>query len=263
MKIFTAADAVEFAAIAYMPEKEALDAVVNMGFNNSWFYSVDDTQALFTVRKQEPQRIDVVVVFRGTELTDLGDWISNFDAKKIENQNGPGSLHRGFQRELEKVWVGIYQELSKSLKYRNTSIAVYYHFIGHSKAGGIGIQAVGRFMYLNPGMKNVTWWGFGSTRSVTRACAKWLAPQIKAYCFVDYTDPVTWMPPWLWGYRHVGEIIYFEKDGQPTRKPSKWHQIWNGLKAIRRISKFIKAVQRHFLPRYKALVQEHFSERMD
>jgi len=94
----TICETMRLARYSYMKPFRAKAAAERDGFENVVFLSKNGTQCLCAEKDGE-----LACAFRGTDYN-IQEWISNVDAKRIDNQFGPGALHRGFSNELEVIW---------------------------------------------------------------------------------------------------------------------------------------------------------------
>jgi len=190
----TARHAARLANLAYLDGQEAEFLAEDEGYTSCSFMEAGDTQCLCIEYAD-----DVAVSFRGTEPFSVQDWLGNLDSRKIINQFGPGKIHRGFSDELEVIWPQVFNYLEASKKRT--------HFIGHSKGGALANIAALRMIYS--GRETPGLWTFGAPRCMNKKAALHLEKKAVIYRFVNYTDPVTWLPRGWWGFRHASPAIYF------------------------------------------------------
>jgi len=245
---FDALEAAELALAAYVTPngQEGVLVETRYGAWETSSISVGPVQAL--VCSRDGLR---VIAFRGTELTDPGDLLADLSFWKVRNQNGPGSVSVGPSFVLEQAWPAIYYYCREVEKPN-----VEYHFVGHSLGGALATLAVGRLVYLYEVPKVITLWTFGSPRVGNRKFAQWLSSAVVVRRYVNYVDPITWVPRWWWGFAHVGEALYFNREGRLVEGPSR-SQIWmNAIGELCRAGGLVSALIRRYHPMvtYKRLV---------
>jgi pimeloyl-ACP methyl ester carboxylesterase len=160
----------------------------------------------------------VIVAFRGTQvfkpgahgnmaalLAALRDVIT--DSKFcLQDVNGGGRVHSGFQGALDEVWnplVAHLQQLAKKQPKRTV------WFTGHSLGAALATIAAARY----PAARGL--YTFGSPRVGNAAFAERL--KVPAYRFVNNNDVVTQVPPRFGihgSYEHIGIRKYIDSKGQ-------------------------------------------------
>ncbi|MEO6784644.1 MAG: lipase family protein [Chthoniobacteraceae bacterium] len=88
------------ALLAYSPQDEVRRFLDKWGFDHATFRPLRraDTQG-FVVRGPA----GVIVSFRGTEPTNIADWLSDVDFHRVKSGNLPGLVHGGFAVALDAV----------------------------------------------------------------------------------------------------------------------------------------------------------------
>jgi triacylglycerol lipase len=209
----------ELAMIAYNDEAEALRAAGAIGFPEAQLIDNDGSQA-FRFRN----RHDVVVAFRGTELTEWND--IQADANAVMSVVGTfGNVHTGFNREVDDMWPRLEDFL------RENTQPVW--FCGHSLGGAMATICAFRcktgaitsdFQELHT---------FGSPRV---GCKRYTRhAEVTHYRWVHNNDVVTRVPPPWMGYRHSGNEIYLDRCGRirkltgVRRSRDRWRSLIAGL----------------------------------
>lgn len=155
----------------------------------------------------------IIVAFRGTEQP--RDYLT--DARfLVKNQwpcegNGGARVHRGF--------CGSYFSVSEKIHARVQG-ANRIILTGHSLGGALAtLAALDLFENGLPVVNVVT---FGSPRVGNGAFRDFYDTALggKTLRLVAQGDPVTFMPPWLNGFRHVGTEVYLPDAGGYTIEPS-------------------------------------------
>lgn len=138
------------------------------------------------------------------------DWLKNLDFP-IRPYKRMGKIawraHRGFLRAWEKV-VGVIKPLIED-KSVNTIIIV-----GYSHGGAIAVLCHEYAWYNRPDIKdNIFGYGFGAPRVLwgrIKCKERW-----KNFTVIkNVNDLVTRLPPWIFGYRHVGTLLKIGKRGK-------------------------------------------------
>lgn len=199
------------ARLAYLDGKEAKPLMKDLGFKSHKFFDVDGAQCHIVHNEN-----DLVIVFRGTEPTELSDVLADLNAWPDKAWNGHGLVHNGFQNELEKLWPKIVSHLKLQKKTRNIYIC------GHSLGAAMATICASRM----PDTKHL--YTFGSPRAGTKKFVKSIkVPHTRV---VNNNDIVTSVPLFLMGYRHHGELMYINFYGN-VRKMTPWQIIkdkWRG-----------------------------------
>ena len=223
--------AAKLSAIAYMNEKPAITAAKKLGF--SWVNLISRDGAEVLIAKD---RNDLWFAFRGTEPSKLNDVMA--DLKILKNTaTAGGKVHGGFQEEVNDLWMDIVKELDHNdqLKVRKD-----VYMTGHSLGAAMATIASTRYQPHEL-------FTFGSPRVGGPRFVK----NIKCphYRFMNNNDIVCRIPPAWLGFRHHGEMIYFDRFGNKALKPTwadTFYGIWNSWKRF----KFFDGVVDHGMPNY-------------
>ncbi len=178
-----------------------------------------DTQAFVAANNQA-----IIVAFRGTEPNNTNDWKTDFKFKKfpvlLTNSTQIVNVHEGFWQALDLVWNEI-TEYIRTFQDQGQSIWL----TGHSLGGALATLAAFRLSQSSEfsfnglytfGQPRVGYWGF------TNFFNQFYRDKI--FRFVNNNDFVTFVPPFLFGYAHVGQLYYLTaqrkivKDGLPISK---------------------------------------------
>lgn len=198
---------------AYLDPAHFGEVVVVTGQGAFHFFDKNDTQAYLYGDGDV-----VVLAFRGTQPTDLRDWMTDTDAKLVPGGHPVyrGLVHQGFENALDDVWGDI---LVAMIPHAEKRLFV----TGHSLGGALATLAAARFATL--GHKVSGLYTFGSPRVGDPAfCAAFDALGLPAYRYVNDLDVVPRVPTRLMGYSHIGKLMYFGPDGMVTPDDSLWDQ---------------------------------------
>ncbi len=154
----------------------------------------------------------VLVVFRGTEVQEMKDIITDIDFILVRSNQG-GSAHQGFLKALNAVWEKVEARV-KQLKGDTEAKPVF--FTGHSLGAALATLAADRYGNAR-GL-----YTFGSPRVGDGSFKDDL--RVPTYRFVNNNDGVTRLPPRI-RYRHVGTLKYIDKDGHIRDKPGFWARL--------------------------------------
>lgn len=197
----------------------------------------------------------IVVAFRGTTCID--DWMTN---KRIFQVRGfGGTVHRGFFQASKAVWFELNQKI-KEFQNNYQPILV----TGHSLGGALATLSAARMH--EEGMAIAALYTFGSPRVGDVSFSKKFNADFegRAYRFVNDQDIVTRIPPSAFGYKHVGEFLYFDAKGELQNDPCFWKEFKKSVKGS--LADFLKArmecVQDHQMSLYEAGVLKNLNRRL-
>ncbi|MCR9243467.1 MAG: lipase family protein [bacterium] len=163
----------------------------------------------------------ILVAFRGTE-SNLTDWGTNAQFRRV---GGPlGMVHEGFAESLGLVW---HETLQKIQDYQDQGQGVW--FCGHSLGGALATLATAKFLEQDWPVRGLYTFGSPRVGDATFEQAFELKHGRATYRFVNNNDLVTRVPTRSLGYRHVGDVLYFDDDGELTPGPSGWQQFLSRL----------------------------------
>ena len=223
--------AAKLSAIAYMNEKPATTAAKKLGFTQVKLISNDGAEVLVCKDKDA-----LWFAFRGTEPAKLNDVMA--DLKVVKNTAvAGGKVHGGFQQEVDDVWMELVKELEHNdqLKVRKD-----VYITGHSLGAAMATISATRY-------QPTALFTFGSPR----VGGKHFIKNIKCphYRFMNNNDIVCRIPPAWLGFRHHGEMIYFDCDGNKASNPS-WRDFFKGVAQSWKRWKFFDGVVDHGMPIY-------------
>lgn len=206
--------------------------------------------------------IEVVVVFRGTVTADLQS--IRRDLRVEMEQHGIYQVHAGFNAAVESMWFSIADHILRAQQEKKRPL----WFTGHSLGGALAaITAVRSIqMMIDFGTEEFRPAGlvtFGAPRCGDRyfgAAMDWIR-QSKAVVarFTSSNDPVPFVPPLTWGYRHGIPEFYLSASGSIWFRPNWIRRFWDGL--FERMSKRYRGrLAAHSATRYQERVGSYLWE---
>jgi triacylglycerol lipase len=189
-------------------------ALANSGFNapNFQLITQQDSQCFVAGDDQK-----VVVSFRGS--ANFGNWISDFEAIPKIFLVGM-FVHKGFDDALDLVWddvkaaIGTFRDKGQSL-----------WFTGHSLGAAMACLAVARWILIDRATANGLY-TFGQPRTGSVSFEQTFDGQFgtKTFRFVNDSDIVTRVPPREMGYKHVGQVMFFDDKGILQNDDHWWNK---------------------------------------
>ncbi len=205
----------ELAMISYNDEAEASEAAAAIGFPEAQLFDNDGSQA-YRFRNEH----DCIVTCRGTEPTEWNDIRADANASMAVIE-AIGKVHSGFNREVDDLW-----PLIKEVLRGNTQPA---WFCGHSLGGAMATICAYRCKRSSITTNPQELHTFGSPRVGNKRYVR--QAELKHYRWVHNNDLVTRVPPpWL-GYRHCGDEVYLDRNGniRPLTGVLRGHDRWRGF----------------------------------
>ncbi len=154
-----------------------------------------------------------IVCFRGTEVGEIQDLVTDIDLPLTDNQ-GRGKVHQGFKKSLDLVWDCDEETGHQLLKHLHKLTAdkpqLKVWFTGHSLGAALATLAADRYPHPQ-GL-----YTYGSPRVGDKAFARLF--DTRCYRFVNNNDVVTMVPPEI-GYQHVGLFKYIDDAGEIHDNP--------------------------------------------
>lgn len=228
--------AAKLSAIAYMDEKQAITAGKKLGFPWVKLISRDGAEVLIA-----KDRNDLWFAFRGTEPSKINDVMADLKVFRNAAKAG-GKVHSGFQEEVNDLWMDVLKELEHNdqLKVRKD-----VYMTGHSL--GAAMATISATRYIPHEL-----FTFGSPRVGGPRFIK----NIKCphYRFMNNNDIVCRIPPAWLGFRHHGEMIYFNAEGARQPKPT-WKDLFKGILNSWKRWKFFDGIVDHGMPNYVKAIE--------
>ena len=223
--------AAKLSAIAYMNPKPAETAAKKLGFASAKLISRDGAEVLVA-----KDRNDLWFAFRGTEPSKINDVMADLNVIKQAAVAG-GKVHGGFQKEVNDLWMDVLAEIEHNDGLKNPK-SVW--MTGHSLGAAMATIASTRY---SPAELHT----FGSPRVGGPKFVRHI--KCPHYRFMNNNDIVCRIPPAWLGFRHHGEMIYFNRFGDKAVKPTwadMFYGIWNSWKRF----KFFDGIVDHGMPHY-------------
>jgi len=234
--------AAKLSAIAYMNETAATAAAKKLGMLQVTLITNDGAEALVC-----KNRDSLWIAFRGTEPSKLNDVMADLNVIKNTAKAG-GKVHGGFQKEVDDIWIHIVKILDHNdqLKVRKD-----VYITGHSLGAAMATISATRYQ-----PKEL--FTFGSPRVGGVHFIK----NIKCphYRFMNNNDIVCRIPPAWLGFRHHGEMIYFDCDGMKATGPT-WRDFFKGVGQSWKRWKFFDGVVDHGMPNYVKAIKKLAKEK--
>ena len=209
----------ELAMISYNDEAEARRAAQAIGFAEAELFDNDGSQA-YRFRNER----DCVVTCRGTEPHEWNDLKADANASMAVLET-VGKVHSGFNREVDDLWPLMEGVL------RGNDQPVW--FCGHSLGGAMATICAYRCKRSSLTGDPRELHTFGSPRVGNKRYLHH-AP-VDHYRWVNNNDIVTRVPPPWMGYRHGGNEIYLDRNGNirrltgVMRSRDRWRGFFKGL----------------------------------
>jgi len=228
---------VEMACLSYQPKYKIKTGLESFGFDTSkdrYFIENTHTGTQCFVAGDKDK---IIVSFRGTEGTSLKDWATDVGMFKTHwttqiqtNINESfGKLHHGFTQAVNSVYLDVLAEITR---LRGNLQPIYV--TGHSLGGALAVVFSAMVELTVSQMSIAGVYTFGQPRVGDHQFCRLFNNQMHDRCFrmVNNNDVVTRMPPQMLGYSHVGELKYFDHDGQFFEDGddlSWWARFWDRL----------------------------------
>ncbi|MCP2331061.1 lipase family protein [Actinoalloteichus caeruleus] len=201
------------AKLAYSDESAIREAVGEWGFDRFRFLEgtpvtplpIDHTQAFVAASDSM-----IIVAFRGTEPTQIRDWLTDANAPAGPGPDRRGLVHLGFSQALASVHPALLATLEE---FRDNDQTLW--FTGHSLGGALAQLAAAWLYFEDPNLLADGIYTFGQPRTCDRELATAYDGAIRArtHRFVNNNDVVPELPPEPF-YRHVERVRYFDSQGR-------------------------------------------------
>ncbi len=204
---------IDLSVLAY-EEAADVEAHVKNDFDSfKWIENKEtDTQG-FIVRNDD----GIWNTFRGTEFTNLEDWLTNLDCRF--RYSPWGLVHKGFRDDAESVDMQIMMHL-EDLSYNGE-----LYIGGHSQGGGVAEQYTGTLLkrYLYPFCIAVA-----PPRSYSHTAAKKIGGCYgeRFYQIINNNDVVPRVPTGFMGFSHIHDrhLRYIDESGVVHETLTPWER---------------------------------------
>ncbi|MFE4667478.1 lipase family protein [Streptomyces sp. NPDC056716] len=168
-------------------------------------FPIEDTQAYVMASDRM-----IVVGFRGTEVTQIRDWLTDVNTPPVPGPGRKGFVHFGFHQALQSVYPQL-RDTVLELRDRGQSI----WFTGHSLGAALAMLAAARLYFEEPRLLADGVYTYGQPRTCERLLADAHNKAFADRChrFVNNNDIVPQLPPEP-VYTHVAALRYFDADGK-------------------------------------------------
>lgn len=160
---------------------------------------------------------EIVVVFRGTQMTNVMNWVSDLDIHTVQYKTLNGSLvHKGFYSTYQFVSADVLAAVNHYLtEHEDASVLVTGHSLGAALATHAAMD-----IKENISPKKMTFYSYGSPRignSVIADYVMMLFPDGQYQRVTHYTDMAVHVPFTAMNYKHAGnEVWYINKGADMT-----------------------------------------------
>ena len=215
--------------MAYFDKKTAVAYGKSIGFTQVKFFDIGGAQAYLCSNKN-----DTVIACRGTEPTEWNDIKADLNAFMVKSDT-VGKVHLGFKNEVDDIWKELKESIYKIGAKKTHKEDIW--FTGHSLGGAMATIVASRCYEDSKCPNPQELYTYGSPRVGNRTFVKTLA--VKHHRHVNNNDIVTRVPLWLMGYRHDGELHYFNCNGVEVKltgwgkAKDKFIGLWRGLKQLK------------------------------
>jgi triacylglycerol lipase len=204
----------EAASLAYEGQEVISGTIGDWGFaDTSTIFNKGDTQGFIALNEDL-----LILSFRGT--ANFRDWLYNLDV--LPKEEAMGKVHGGFVDALNQVWD---TEVKPVLREDAPGRRVWY--TGHSLGAALATLAAARTRVQHPDVSINGIVTFGQPRLASRQFEEEFDKVFDGlfHRYVNNVDIVPRVPP---GYRHVGELIHFDRDGNIIQPDIKGFEAFGG-----------------------------------
>jgi triacylglycerol lipase len=211
--------AAKLASAAYEPWEKCKEICEAQGFNRFEYFDDGNVQAFVAANS-----LEMVYCFAGTN--EIADWATNLDLHKrlfidVRNLFLRMKVHSGFLKATESIREQMYFLMVDWFRPGMKLTGV-----GHSYGAAICTLFTYKLALGNPEV-----FLFGCPRVGNKAFAKEynLRHGNKTWRIVNANDCVSRVPPWRWGFRHIGRVAYLDWRGRLRSEPSFLRRGWNQI----------------------------------
>ena len=240
----TAAKLASLSELSYLPPTEQKEIARRDGFRLGVALSTGGGTQVFVYEGEQ----DVVVVFRGTEITCLEDVKTDLRVRKVVGALG-GKVHRGFLRAVEEVEGALTEAL---VPFDNDEADMRLWITGHSLGGALAhLYACLLPLGLRRRLRGV--YTFGAPRVGNWLHARRFREAVGELeqRVVRSGDPVSILPPLVIGYVHANPMVYVDVDGRVRLKISPLERLISIIRSLPRAS----VLHYHLIAGYRSVLQ--------
>lgn len=223
--------------VVYDSEAACAEWASAKGYDEFTWIEAFDTQAMLVSNEHA-----CVLAFRGTEPTDIGDWMTDMDIRMVEDTMG--MVHKGFNDALDHVWPEVLEALQTPV-----TAGQKLYVTGHSLGAALATLATSRL----PSMWEM--YNFGSPRVGNDEFVKNFNRYCDGYRFTNNNDVVPRVPLSL-RYAHVGDNYHFTAFGGMLKNPSGWRLSYDRFMGRLRLG-VVDGIRDHNMGTYAQLVYKH------
>lgn len=246
------------AELAYADEAKIRAETDNWGFDRCEYihadlgpsFPIEDTQA-FVAGSAEM----VLVSFRGTEPTNIKDWLTDTATLAGSGPADTGMVHLGFSRALDSVYPRVLDAVTRFLDGGQT-----LWFVGHSLGGALAMLGTARMYLEEPRLRADGLYTYGQPRTCDAELATAFDKAFvdRTHRFVNNNDVVPRVPPEP-VFTHVEQVRYFDADGKMHDSVSTVQSITDGITGLT-TDPFAPAsdgIRDHFIGNYLKVLEEN------
>ena len=238
----------ELASVSYYDEEPARQLTECMGFTGQQFFDRDGAQAYLFWND-----VDCVVACRGTEPNEWNDIKADANAVAVVTET-LGKVHKGFNQEVDDLWPMLEDALVANKKT--------LWFTGHSLGGAMATICAGRCHLSEIESMPEALFTYGSPRVGDKRFVNFV--ELDHRRWVNNNDMVTRVPPAWMGYRHAGQEMYLNRNGD-IQKMNGWTRTVDRLRGfLRGLTQFeIDHFSDHSIDRYVEYIQKAAEQESD
>ena len=248
---------VRAAELTYQPEAEMREATRKWGFDRfHYFYSqhqalpIDDTQGFVAGSDRM-----IILSFRGTEPTQIKDWLTDVNGPAAPGPGAKGFVHLGFHQALDSVFPEIKNKIAE---FRDNGQTLW--ITGHSLGGALAMLAGARLYFEDPRLLADGVVTFGQPRTCDRLLADAYdgVLESRTFRYVNNNDVVPQVPPEP-VYHHVKTLRHFGADGKLRKTTGLFGDLTDHAKGLTAdmLAPGTDGIRDHFITKYVELLEKN------
>lgn len=188
----TAKFLLELSLISYEDKETKIKSLLNNhNFTLSKFIDHDNLEAIIAYNDKV-----IVAAFPGTEVTEIKDHIVNIQF--LTTRTDFGRVHEGFYGVYKKIKFEVYKEVLRLEKELGLPVL----WTGHSLGGALAVL-------FSTFYKSGTVYTFGAPKVGDEKFCIESDKLINHFRINNIRDIFPFMPPWILGYKHSGNLVEF------------------------------------------------------